>query len=525
MLNFYMKIIVLFFALGSANAQVVWNSENLYQKGNVVLNDGMAYIALSRNLNKLPKQSPQYWVLRSMYSSNMQSVTTQSVNPVSIGYSSDLNFGVNQNQNQNQTSNQMEPWSSAKTYNKGRVVTFENAIWRASYWTQGEAPGTTEAWVPTVTTKWTPHIAYTKGQAAIYNGITYTAQWWTKGDVPLSDKTGVWVVGLKSNVDLANAPRNTAQPIQSAGSVITYSQPQNQVYQFTLSDQKINPTSYPAWRADIKYSTNALVSYAEAVWRKAGNLDTRSNPSEDGQWLPVTTTKWYPKVTYEKGMAVKVDNTIWYSQWNNINIYPPKDETGVWVEVDSNGNRVYTSDRSEYASTHVYVKGDKCMSGGHSWLAMYWNQGEPPGTTMAWIPLVVTKWYSNVSYDPRDVSLYRFHVTYNGIQWEALWWTKGDIPSKSNVWKPLELTDWISAYAYSAKDEVIYDGSKWRAKWWTQGEVPLDSDVWEPLTTPNWSSKRAYIAGNQVKYNGVVWTAQWWTMSDTPDASSVWKKS
>ncbi len=515
-----------FFILGVVNAQVVWNSNNFYQKGSVVLSDGVAYIALSRNLNKEPKLSPQFWIARSMYNSNMQSVNVQPVNPISTGYSTDLNFGISQNLNSN--SLQMENWSSTKAYTKGKIVAFDNAVWRASYWTQGETPGSSEAWIPTVTTKWTPFIAYTKGQAAIYNGITYTAQWWTKGDIPLGDKTGVWLTGLRSSIDLSNGQKIYVPANQPSNQTLsnspTQNQNQTQVLQYSIENQKLNPSAYPAWRADVSYSLNAIVNFADAVWRKNGDLDTRVNPSEDGQWTPVTTTKWYPKVAYQKGMVVVVNKSNWYSQWYNVNIYPPTDSTGVWVEIDSNGNRVYTSEKSEYSLAHIYVKGDKTMYNGHSWLSMYWNQAETPGTTMAWVPLTITKWYSVVSYDPRDVSTYRFHVMHNGIEWEALWWTKGDIPSKSSVWKPLALTEWISAYAYSAKDEVLYDGAKWRAKWWTQGDIPLNSDVWEPLTISNWSSQRVYVAGDQVNFGGFTWTAQWWTKSETPDISSVWKK-
>jgi chitodextrinase len=519
-----LKYFLLFFIFGVANAQVVWNSNNFYQKGAIVLNDGVAYVALSRNLNKNPKISPQFWIARSIYSSNVQSINTQQENPVAIGFSSDLNFGINQNVSS--TSSQIENWSSAKAYTKGKIVAFDSAVWRASYWTQGEAPGSSDAWTPTVTTKWTPYVAYVKGQSAIYNGNTYTAQWWTKGDIPLSDKTGVWLVGLQSSTDLANGQKNYLQPNQPGNQPISsaQTQTQSQVLQYAIGDQKLDPNAYTKWRADTSYALNALVNFADAVWRKNGNLDTRANPSEDGQWIPITTTQWYPKVSYQKGMAVTANNAIWYSQWYNINIFPPKDSTGVWVEVDSNGNRIYTSENSDYSLRHIYVKGDKTMYNGHSWLSMYWNQGETPGSSMAWVPLTVTKWYANVSYDPRDINTYRFHVLYNGIEWEALWWCKGDIPSKSAVWKPLSLTEWISAYAYSAKDEVLYDGTKWRAKWWTQNEVPSNSDVWEALSIANWSSQRSYTAGDQVKFTGSTWIAQWWTKGETPGISNVWKK-
>ncbi|MEY2706817.1 MAG: hypothetical protein RI905_568 [Pseudomonadota bacterium] len=521
---FYKRLFVLMFCVyANAYSQVVWNSNNFYQKGAVVKDDGIAYIAISRNMNKQPKYSPQFWVQRSMYNSDMKPMTVENQTPITIGISSDLNFGMDKAGGS--MSPQLETWSSAKEYTKGKIVSFDGATWRANYWNLNELPGSSEAWSPTVTTKWSPNIAYVKGQSASYNGIIYKAQWWTKGDIPLNDKTGVWLVESASIPNFSSGKNYQNQGVESNFQPLSNEQPQTQIAQFIGSDQVINPNLYPAWRSDLKYSSGALVSFGNAVWRKNGDIDSRKGPSEDAQWIPVTRTKWYANVVYQKGMTVNHNEKIWYAQWYNVNIFPPADTTGVWVEIDTKGNRVYTSDKSEYLVSRVYVKGDKCMYNGHAWLSMYWNQGEVPGSTMAWVPLAITKWYPSVAYDPRDLSDYRYHVIYNGIQWKALYWTQGDIPSKSAAWRPLLVTDWISAFAYYKDDEVMYDGVKWRAKWWTQGELPLNSDVWEPLTTSNWSPLRSYQAGNKVFHDGSTWVALWWVKGELPGASSAWKKN
>lgn len=522
MKNFIKSIFFSICVVSTVHAQVAWNANNFYQKGSIVMDNGTAYIALIRNMNKQPKVSTQYWVPRSLYNSNMQTVTVINETTTPIGFSSDLNVGIDKGTVSLEP--QLESWSSAKAYSKGKIVTFDGAIWRANYWCQGEPPGSSEAWSPTVTTKWTPYVAYVKGQSAVYNGIIYTAQWWTKGDIPLNDKTGVWLLASISSSNLASTKNYQNQRVESNVQPLQNYQTNVQNTYLVGIDQNLNPISYPVWRADIKYSNNALVSFSDAVWRKNGELDNRRGPTEDNQWVPITRTKWYPNVIYQKGMTATYNGSIWYAQWYNINTFPPSDNTGVWIEIDGNGSRIYTSDKSEYLVSRVYVKGDKCMYNGHAWLSMYWNQGELPGSTMAWVPLTVTKWYSNVAYDPKDLNTYRYHVIYNGIEWKALYWTKGDIPSKSAAWKPLVLTDWISVFAYNKNDEVIYDGAKWQAKWWNQGETPLNSEAWEPLTVSNWSAQRSYVGGNQVYHNGVTWLALWWVKGELPGSSSAWKK-
>lgn len=312
-----------------AYAQVSWSPESFYQKGAVVNSNGVLYVSIARNLNKPPASSPNHWILKSTFIANRESINTnqnifKQPEPINFGYSLPMNNGIIQNLNSSQSSAQLETWSSTKIYTKGRIVVFDGINWRANYWSQGDTPGLTDVWSPTTTTNWSKYIAYTKGMSAIYNGVTYTAQWWTKGDVPLNDQTGVWLnsKGLSADSNITNRAMQKSADYQTAS--ISTAQPTVNNYEFLTNFNTLNPSSYPEWRADLQYSQGATVSYDGAVWRKMGVLDTRKSPALDGQWLPLTVTKWYPTVNYIKGVVVKFGDVLWYSQWANINIDPPQ---------------------------------------------------------------------------------------------------------------------------------------------------------------------------------------------------------
>ncbi|MEX7607966.1 carbohydrate-binding protein, partial [Enterobacter asburiae] len=74
------------------------------------------------------------------------------------------------------------------------TVSFDNLVWKAKYWTQGNQPGFgVDAWelVSQVKFNWRSDVVYNGGDTTTYNGYTYTAKWWTKGDKPGS--SDVWV--------------------------------------------------------------------------------------------------------------------------------------------------------------------------------------------------------------------------------------------------------------------------------------------------------------------------------------------
>ena len=85
-------------------------------------------------------------------------------------------------------------WESSKVYNGGDIVSFDNLVWKAKYWTQGNQPGFgAEAWelVSQVKFNWRSDVVYNGGETTTYEGNVYRAKWWTRGDNPAN--SDVWV--------------------------------------------------------------------------------------------------------------------------------------------------------------------------------------------------------------------------------------------------------------------------------------------------------------------------------------------
>lgn len=85
-------------------------------------------------------------------------------------------------------------WESSKIYNNGDMVSSDNLVWKAKYWTQGNKPGfNADAWelVSQVKMNWRSDMVYNGGDKTTYQGFEYRAKWWTKGDKP--GNSDVWV--------------------------------------------------------------------------------------------------------------------------------------------------------------------------------------------------------------------------------------------------------------------------------------------------------------------------------------------
>ncbi|WP_334078749.1 glycosyl hydrolase family 18 protein [Microbulbifer sp. M83] len=77
-------------------------------------------------------------------------------------------------------------WASGSTYLGGDLVSHEDLVWEANYWTQAE-PGLDSAdWslASDVEVPWSASKAYNGGDEVNYNGRRYRAQWWTQGEEP-----------------------------------------------------------------------------------------------------------------------------------------------------------------------------------------------------------------------------------------------------------------------------------------------------------------------------------------------------
>ncbi|KAF9585027.1 hypothetical protein BGW38_004209 [Lunasporangiospora selenospora] len=101
-------------------------------------------------------------------------------------------------------------WNPSTAYNSGAQVSYNGRVYSARWWSQNNKPtdglpwedkgacgGTTQ---PTGTpgscngvAAWSAGSSYSGGAKVSYNGFLYTASWWTQGDTPGS--SSVWVKG------------------------------------------------------------------------------------------------------------------------------------------------------------------------------------------------------------------------------------------------------------------------------------------------------------------------------------------
>lgn len=84
-------------------------------------------------------------------------------------------------------------WQAGKVYNSGDLVSHQNLLWAARWWTQSEVPGEVDVWMlrSKVELPWSKRKIYTGGSEVNYGSRRYRAQWWSQGDLPA--QTEVWV--------------------------------------------------------------------------------------------------------------------------------------------------------------------------------------------------------------------------------------------------------------------------------------------------------------------------------------------
>jgi len=88
-------------------------------------------------------------------------------------------------------------WVSTQIYNNGDLVSHEEHVWKAGWWTRNNEPGTTGqngVWQdqgPCGATTgcggrpvWTSTAIFTAGTEVDYSDHVYRAKWWTRGDEP-----------------------------------------------------------------------------------------------------------------------------------------------------------------------------------------------------------------------------------------------------------------------------------------------------------------------------------------------------
>ncbi|WP_402461516.1 family 43 glycosylhydrolase, partial [Isoptericola aurantiacus] len=90
-------------------------------------------------------------------------------------------------------------WDASTVYTAGDRVSFEGAVFEATWWTRGDEPGASpySSWQEIAETSdgvavWTPSRIFTAGDVVVHDGVTYTAQWWTRNQEPGTSSWGPW---------------------------------------------------------------------------------------------------------------------------------------------------------------------------------------------------------------------------------------------------------------------------------------------------------------------------------------------
>ena len=515
-----LSVIALFSAV--AYAGISWSPTVFYNMGNMVEDNGTTYVAKAKNYNKKPAENPTYWTIRVPGTQNsalpgIQDPTSTSIPTptttslpappvVNISAPIDNNAwnpsGINLNsgsssQNAAASAAVLQPWSQEKTYQKGNLVTYANAIWRAENWNVNEVPGSTVSWTPTTETQWYPAVHYSTGQKVTYQGITYTAQFAATGVFPLGDTTGAWLAAAGTVVPTVPTPTPGAVPQPTA----VIKQPEKQTVDAGASSADGTPAtsaSYPDWTDKMSYRIGAFVLYNGIAWKRVTSSDARTAPSTTADWFPIPVTNWYAPVQYPKGATVlnpKDANSFYMAQWGLQGVSPYEDTTGAWVLVDKSGAPIVqtastsnssssggtssggTATATAWDSTKSYAAGSKVSWEGADWLALNINSKEQPGTGGSWAPATLTKWYAAVTYDPNKPGALG-RVTHLGVTWKVNYWSKGDEPSKNQAWSPIGTASWFPLVTYSMGDKVLFNGLTWVAKWGSVGQQPDTSDAW-----------------------------------------------
>jgi chitinase len=106
-------------------------------------------------------------------------------------------------------------YSSSAVYTNGMQVVYNNQLWQAKWWTQGETPSTGGSGVWTLVgscggsgsatatpgsgsgqcagvAAYSSSAVYTNGMKVVYNNQLWQAKWWTQGEAPSTGGSGVW---------------------------------------------------------------------------------------------------------------------------------------------------------------------------------------------------------------------------------------------------------------------------------------------------------------------------------------------
>ncbi|NBJ70640.1 MULTISPECIES: lytic polysaccharide monooxygenase [Clostridia] len=118
----------------------------------------------------------------------------------------DVDFGGNSNipTEPPADSDKIPTWDPSQVYVSGNKASYNGSIYQAKWWVKNEKPDQSPAWelisegLSDKTAEdnrilpWDPNKIYLSGDKVVYNNIVYQAKWWTQGNTP--DSNIVWEI-------------------------------------------------------------------------------------------------------------------------------------------------------------------------------------------------------------------------------------------------------------------------------------------------------------------------------------------
>ncbi len=158
-------------------------------------------------------------------------------------------------------------WNSSEIYNNGDTVSYGGKVWQAQWWTQGQIPGSAEAygvWKEVITDQgsgnylvWSATVIYNTGDVVSYGGKLWMAQWWTQGQIPgTTGEYGVWKEykgeGPVTDTQAPTQPTNLRSSSKTATSISL---------SWTASTDNVAVTGYELYSGSRLIGTSSTTSY------------------------------------------------------------------------------------------------------------------------------------------------------------------------------------------------------------------------------------------------------------------------
>jgi len=143
----------------------------------------------------------------------------------------------------------------------------------------------------------------------------------------------------------------------------------------------------------------------------------------------------------------------------------------------------------DWVDTTVYTQGDTVRHDGAVYEAMWWTQGQEPGTNPngAWQEIRLNAdgdivWTASRVFDTGDV------VVYDDATFEAFWWNRNETPgaNPNGAWQEIRVNEdggtvWTPSRVFEHGDVAVHDGVEYVAQWWNRNSEPGNGGPWQPV--------------------------------------------